>query len=159
MKFSAGRCHLPRQRPLLLFGGYWKANVRRDLKEGKGHYSQMICGGYWDFVGSNNHANGRLPKLSFSIWKGLRCCHGHLMTWMEPWRQTQMNSRTPWRAIPVCFLYFSEHLRLTFNRPCVIGPIDPSDGSKPPAPRRGNPKEGWIRRLVRKAKEKFKVVP
>ena len=66
---------------------------------------------------------------------------------------------TPWRAIPVCFLYFAKRLRLTFDRPCVIGPMNPSDGSKLPAPRQGNPKEGWIRRLVQKAKEKFKSVP
>ena len=94
-----------------------------------------------------------------------------------------MNSRMPYRSILVCFLHFTEGLKLTINHPHriiappttrhgdglpilpndhplgVASPMIPPDGGKLLAPpQQGDSKEGRIGGPVRKAWEKFKTI-
>ena len=88
----------------------------------------------------------------------------------------------PRRAIPVCFLHFTEGLRLTINHPrgitgsptasgsglpvppnryplSVTSPTIPPDGDGLPAPpQRSESKKGRVGQLMRKAREKVKTI-
>lgn len=65
-----------------------------------------------------------MPKLSFDVWKGLRCCHGPLLMWVELSGQALTDCRAPQQEIQVCFCFlFHLYLSLTSSRPRgIIGP-------------------------------------